>query len=97
MLWWLACTGFILGILALFPCWGWVPGLIGIPFNLCSRYLAKADLAKMQAGLMDPSGKVVTALAMSLSNPGLGFNIAGTVVWGGVYLVLWWIKGSPWW
>jgi hypothetical protein len=51
----------------------------------------------MQTGLIDPAGEEVTDEAKSLSTLGLWFSIAGTIVWGGVYFVLWWIKGSPPW
>ena len=95
MLWWLACASFTLGILALVPWCGWMPGLIGIPLGLCSRYMAKADLAKMQAGLMDPNDEGTTTSATNLSNQGLGFSVIGTVVWGGTFLVAWWIQGGP--
>jgi hypothetical protein len=92
MLWWLACAGFGLGVLALFPCWGWVPGLLGTPFGLCIRYLARADLAKMEAGRMDPAGEAVTSSAENLSTFGLAFSWVGTVVWGGLLLLARWIS-----
>jgi hypothetical protein len=92
LLWWLAAAGFGLGVLALFPCWGWVPGLIGIPLSLCIRYLARADLAKMEAGLMDPAGEAVTSSAENLSTLGLAFSWVGTVVWGGLLLLARWIS-----
>jgi hypothetical protein len=95
MLWWLACAGFVLGILTLVPVCGWLFGLLGIPVGLCNRHIAKGDLAKMQTGLMDSAGEEDTVLAMSLSAHGLWCSIVGMVVWGGVYLVLCWIKGSP--
>ena len=95
LLWWLAFASLFLGVLALLPCWDWLFGLVGIPLGLCSRYLAKADLANMQAGLMDPAGEGDTALAMNLSTIGLRFGIAGTVFWGGLFIVAWWILGRP--
>jgi hypothetical protein len=85
---WLAIASFLLGVLALLPLCGWMPGLIGIPFNLCIRYLAKSDLAKMQAGLMNPYGEGLTKSAMSLSSRGLWCSIVGTVIWGGLALLL---------
>jgi hypothetical protein len=88
MLWWLANASLLLGALALVPCCGWLPGLVGIPLSLCSRSLAKADLAKMQAGLMDPAGKGVTFSALTLSINGLWMSILGVVLWGGLP-VLW--------
>jgi hypothetical protein len=90
LLLWLGFVGFILGFLALLPLWGWVPGLLGIPFNLWSRYLAKVDLAKMQAGMMDRSGEAVTGQTASLNTGGLVGSIIGTVVWGGLALLQWW-------
>ena len=93
-LWWLACASYILGLLALVPCVGCWPGLLGIPFNLCGRYLAKADLSKIQAGRMDPAGEEHTAQAMTLSTLGLRFSIAGTIIWRGAYLLFSWINGS---
>jgi hypothetical protein len=87
LLWWLAAAGLTLGGLALFP-WCWPPGLIGIPFNLCIRYLAKTDLAKMQAGLMDPYGEGITASAKKISFDGLVCSVVGMVLWGGLYLLL---------
>ena len=95
LLWWLAAAGCALGALALLPWCGWWLGLIGIPLSLCSRYMAQTDLAKMQAGLMEPYGEGVTASAKSLSTLGLAFNIAGTVVWGGLFIIAWWIQGRP--
>ncbi|HWG44397.1 MAG TPA: hypothetical protein VN688_16585 [Gemmataceae bacterium] len=92
-LWWLGCAGFVLGVLALVPCCGWQPGLLGIPFGLCNRYMMKRDLAKMRAGTMDPAGAVVTTQAENLSRLGLWFSIAGTVVWGGIVLVFSWLIG----
>src|SRR5690242_9130190 len=88
-LWWLAFAGLILGILALAPEYGWMPGLIGIFLGLCSRYMAKTDLAKMQAGLMDPFGRAVTGSAEDFSNAGLVLSVIGTVFWGGVVLLRW--------
>lgn len=44
-LWWLACASYVVGLLALLPCVGFWPGVIGIPFNLGNRYLAGTDLA----------------------------------------------------
>jgi hypothetical protein len=67
------------------------PGFLGIPLGLGSRYLAKADLMKMRAGVMDPYGEGVTASAMKMSSSGLVGSIVGTVVWGGLLLVWWWI------
>ena len=93
LLWWLASAGVVLGGLALLPLCGWWLGFIGIPLSLCSRYMAKTDLAKMQAGLMDPYGEGVTASAKSLTTFGLAFNIAGMVVWGGLFIIAWWIQG----
>jgi hypothetical protein len=91
-LWWLACASYILGFLALVPCVGWWPGLVGIPFNLCSRYLAKADLAKIQAGLMDPAGEEYTTQALNLSTLGLKFSIDGVILWGGASLLFTWLS-----
>jgi hypothetical protein len=91
LLWWLGCAGFVVGILALLPCCGWEPGLLGIPFGLCNRYLTRKDLARMRAGRMDPNGEIVTAQAGYLGNLGLWFSIGGTVVWGGVCMLLSWI------
>jgi hypothetical protein len=95
LLWWLAFASLFLGALALYPCWGWLFGLVGSPLGLCIRYLAKADLAKIQAGLVDPAGEEVTAQAMSLSTYGLWLSIFGTIVWGGAYLLFAWITGPP--
>jgi hypothetical protein len=89
LLWWLASAGFILGLFALFPLCGLIPGLLGIPFGLCSRHIAKADLAKMQAGLMDPAGEAVTSWAEKVSTEGLVYSIFGMVVWGGMVLIGW--------
>ena len=94
-LWWLASAGFLLGLFALFPVCGLILGLLGIPCNLCIRYLAKANLARMQAGLMDPAGKAVTSSAENLSTLGLAFSIGsvvGTVLWGGLLLLASWIQ-----
>jgi hypothetical protein len=88
----LACAGLTLGCLALYPLDGLVFGLLGILVSLCSRYMAKADLAKMQAGLMDPYGEGVTASAKNLSTLGLAFSRVGTVVWGGLLLLAWWTQ-----
>ncbi|HEY7311705.1 MAG TPA: hypothetical protein VH643_20250 [Gemmataceae bacterium] len=88
----LACAGLTLGCLALYPLYGLVFGLLGIPVSLCNRYLAKADLAKMQAGRMNPYGEGVTASAKNMSTLGLAFSIAGTVVWGGLLLLSWWTQ-----
>jgi hypothetical protein len=95
ILWEFGCAAFVLGILALVPCLGWVPGLLGIPLGLCCRYLAKADLAKIRMGLMDPTGEAVTYSAEELSTCGLVYSVAGTVVWGGMILVVWWIPDYP--
>jgi hypothetical protein len=92
LLWWLGFASLFLGFLALVPCCGWIPGLVGIPLGLCSRYLAKGDLAKMRAGRMDPSGEGITASALALSNNGLGFSILGTVLWGGLLLFGQWLQ-----
>jgi hypothetical protein len=104
LLWWLADVGYALGVFAWFTGCSWVTsllgtpfgqcnwifGLLGILFNLCIRYLAQADLAKMQAGLMDPAGEGVTASAVKLSNMGLVCSVIGTVIWGGLALLVWW-------
>ena len=86
MLWWLGNISLFLGVFALSPCVGWVPGLLGIPLSLCSRYLAKADLVKIRAGLMDPAGEKATAQAVYVSTQGLWCSIIGTVIWGGLTL-----------
>ena len=92
MLWWLGFTSLFLGILALVPCCGWMPGIVGIPLGLCGRYMAKGDLVKLRAGRMDPYGEGLTDSAMSLSNNGLGFSILGTVLWGGLILLVRWLE-----
>jgi hypothetical protein len=91
MLWWLGNISLILGVLALVPCCGWMPGLLGIPLGLCSKYLAKGDLAKIRAGPMDPYGEGLTKSAMNLSSGGLWCSIIGTVVWGGLALFMRWL------
>jgi hypothetical protein len=95
LLWWLAFASLAFGSFALFPCCGWEPGLIGIPFGLCIRQLTKGDLAKMRAGLMDPAGEEDTAQAMSLSTYGLWLSIVGTIISGGACLLFSWITGPP--
>jgi hypothetical protein len=96
-LWWLACASYILGLLALLPCVGFWFGVVGVPFNLCSRYLTKADLTKMRAGLMDPAGEEHTSQARRLSTLGLRFSIVGTFLWGGACLLSAWLdtRSSP--
>lgn len=94
MLWWLGFANILLAILAQVPCCGWMPGILGISLGLCGRYMAKSDLAKMRAGRMNPYGKELTDSAMSLINKGLGFSIYGTVLWGGLVLLIRWLLGS---
>ena len=86
LLWCLGFVSLFLGVLSLFPFCGLMPGIVGISLGLCSRYMAKADLAKMRSGRMNPYGEGVTDLAMSLINNGLGFSIFGTILWGGLIL-----------
>jgi hypothetical protein len=54
MLWWLGCAGFVLGNLAMIPCFAGLPNLLSIPLGLTTWMLARSDLAKMQKGVMDP-------------------------------------------
>ena len=89
-LWWLACASAVCGILAMMPCWGWIPGVLGIPFGLGSYHLARGDLAKMRAGLMDPNGQVITSDAMKMGRLGFLFSAAGAVIWGAVLLLVIW-------
>ena len=63
MLWWLGCASFILGNLALVPCFVGLPNLLGTPLGLTTWMLARSDLAKMQKGVMDPRGEKITAEA----------------------------------
>lgn len=92
LLWWLGFVSLSLGLLALVPCCGWLPGLVGIPLGLCSRYMAKRDLARMGAGRMDLAGEGITATALSFSSNGLWFSILGTVFWGGLILLFRWLE-----
>lgn len=94
LLWWLGSASLCLGILALLPCCGWLPGLVGIPLGLCTRYMAKGDLMKIRAGRMDPAGEKTTTSAMIFSNNGLVFSLLGTVLWGGGLLFFGWLE-SP--
>ena len=94
MLWWLGFTSHFLGILALVPGCGWMPGIVGIPFGLCGRYMAKGDLVKMRAGRMNPYGEGITESAMSRCEDGLVFSIFGTVVWGALHLFVRWLESG---
>ena len=95
LLWWLGWASLIFGILAPLPWSGCGLGLFGIPLGLCRRHMAKADLAKMRAGLMDPHGEAVTKSAESLGTGGLVCGVIGTVVWGALYLIAWRVQGHP--
>jgi hypothetical protein len=57
--------------------------------------MAKTDLAKMQAGLMDPYGEGVMASAKNLSILGLAFYIAATVFWEGLIIIVTLLQGGP--
>lgn len=95
-LWWLGLAGFLVGALAFIPQCGLIPGLLGIALALPTRYMAKADLRKMQAGMMDPSGRTATAIAKDFSTAGLVYSGFGVVVWGGLFLIQWWIENGLW-
>jgi len=55
----LGAASLVLGVLAV--CGG-VAGLVGLPLGIAAWTMARADLAKMQAGLMDRRGERRTRL-----------------------------------
>src|SRR5262249_118972 len=86
-----SCVTSLLGIP--FGVLNWAPSLLGFSFSLGTRYMAKADLAKMRAGLMHPAGEELTFSAESFSTGGLVCSILAMVVWGGLLLLAWWTQG----
>jgi hypothetical protein len=87
-LWLLTCAGHVVGVLALLPILGWIPGLAGIPLGLMNLKLVRRNLARMQAGLVLPDGQHTLSLAVNLARLGLRFSVAGTLIWGTVFLFL---------
>jgi hypothetical protein len=80
----MAVTCVICGILS--PCIAGVPALLGLPLGTTVWVLACQDLQGLRAGLIDPAGQRLTALARDLSvagllTNGLGLALSGLILW----------------
>jgi hypothetical protein len=87
ILWWLGCASYLFGLGALFPCIGWVPGLVGAPIGLMTWLEARRDLARMRTGLTDPGGRPLTTEAASVARLGFWLSLAGAVAWGAFIII----------
>jgi hypothetical protein len=66
---------------AWFPCFAPL-ALVAAPLSLTTWLLARRDLAKMRAGLMDPRGELVTKLAQQYAAIALGFLLFSAALLG---------------
>lgn len=55
--------------------------------SLATRFMARSDLAKMEKGLIDPSGEEQTVKALADSKTGLGLNLGSIIGWVAVILI----------
>jgi hypothetical protein len=68
--------------------WG-VTGLVGVPLALVLRAAAGRDLARMQAGTMDPDGRPATEHARRLAEAALWVGVTALALWALVLTGLW--------
>ena len=85
---WLGEVSVALGCLCTAPCLFGIPGLIGLPLGLTTLMLARRDLARMNQGLVDPSGKGLTRRALRSGIWGLVLSTVLMLVWGTVFTLL---------
>jgi hypothetical protein len=55
---------------------------VGLCLGLVVHALARRDLARMRAGLMDPAGRPGTERAMKYATGGAWFGLSSLLVWG---------------
>jgi hypothetical protein len=67
-----------------------LPACIGLPSGVLGWTLARSDLAKMRAGLMDPWDYHSTEAAATGARAGVLLNGLGLLLVGGFLLVLLW-------
>jgi hypothetical protein len=62
-----------------------VPGVVSLPLGMTVLAMARRDLKKMRAGLMEPSGKRQTEVAAHECIGGIVVTIFGLAFWGLLY------------
>jgi hypothetical protein len=79
----LGLTSLVLGALSL--CFG-LTGLLGLPLGLAAWYMARQDVLKMQAGLMDRRGEKRTRRGGDAGLFGAILSLLLTVAWAGFFV-----------
>jgi hypothetical protein len=76
----LGVASLILGVLSLFLCG--VPSALALPFGIVAWVMSGRDLAKMEAGLMDPAGMAQTRTGRQCGIIGVVFSLLCGGGWG---------------
>ena len=85
---WVTRVSLALAYLTLAPCFLGVTAVVAAPLGLGGRSAALRDLARMRAGLMDPSGAVATERAAYRGFDGFVISLVALLFWGWFVLIV---------
>jgi hypothetical protein len=88
LLQWVTRVSLALAFLTLAPCFLGVPAFLAAPLGMGGRAAALRDLARMRAGLMDPSGAEATERAAYRGFDGLVISLAALLFWGWFVIIV---------